>query len=312
MRTHDFLHLAKLRRRSARLVRCALLSAAIVALASLPARAALFDDVVFAHDFETISGDDITALYGPNATKENMAVSTTDPLAFSNQHLRTPNDEAHANVDTNTQLTSAMPNLSFSMYYNAQGDDGADNGSARFLSTYEGFATVDPGNLIFQTQEATTTTRHLRLSTGAGGANSFAVNSVATIPNGDSDWHQVGFVFEGGLASSTLTFYFDGAQLGAPVVLSGITQVDIQDRNWFLAEDAEFGGLTREYFAGGFYDEAALWTRALSAQEMANIHDFGLAGTGAVAIVPEPSSFVLLGLGALGWALCALRKRRRR
>ena len=310
LRTHDLPPVALRNQRSpARLLRRAFYSAALVALATSPAHAALFDNAVFAHDFENITGNTITSLYGPEAAIKTttMGVSTTDPLAFSARHLQALNDETHKNVDTRTLLDASTSNLSFSMFYNAQGDDGGHARNSRFLSTFAGTGSVVSGNLIFGTDDVPgpDLTLHFRINVGTG---DIIKHSTETIPTGDFAWHQAGFVFEGGPVDSTVTFYFDGEPLGAPIILSGITQINAQARNWFLVEDENIGGATREYFANGFYDEAALWTRALSAQEMSNIHQFGLAGAAAV---PEPSSFVLLGLGVLGCAFCAMRKRRK-
>ena len=318
LRTHDLPPVAQCNpRRSARLLCRAFFSAALVALASSPAHAALFDELVFAHDFENISGNDITALYGPNATKTaSMTVSTDDPLVFSSQHLKAPaGTDTNANINTNSQLTTATSNLSFSIFYNAQGDIGNADGNARFLTTYRGTLGVLPGNLLFGTSDgpppvppALPSDLMLQFRMNSGSGDSGPHYSTETIPTSDDVWHQAGFVFEGGAVNSTVTLYFDGEQLGAPITLLGITEVNAQAHEWFLVDDEEFGAATREIFSNGFYDEAALWTRALSAQEMSNIHQFGLAGAAAV---PEPSSFALLGLGALGCAFCAYRKRRK-
>ena len=58
---------------------------------SATARAELIiNDAVFAHNFDSISGDTITALTGPNAIKtSNLSASSDDPVGFGeSQHVR--------------------------------------------------------------------------------------------------------------------------------------------------------------------------------------------------------------------------------
>ena len=64
--------------------------ASLVCLAAGRAHAGLIAaDAVFAHDFENISGNNVTALFGPDAVKtSNLSASTTDPIdPFSQQQI---------------------------------------------------------------------------------------------------------------------------------------------------------------------------------------------------------------------------------
>lgn len=118
------------------------------------------------------------------------------------------------------------------------------------------------------------------------------------IPFQDGLWHQAGFVFDSGL----LTFYFDGVQLGGQHTVGSSTVAE-QTNNWSLLNSSI--PLGDEYFDNGDYDEAALWNRALSGEEMSLLYSQGLA----VAAVPEPTSFgLMLVISTIG---LARRKRRR-
>ena len=74
---------------------------------------------------------------------------------------------------------------------------------------------------------------------------------------------------------------------------------------WTQGWSARIGG----YSTGspgfiGLMDEVAIWDRALSGEEARGLY------YSALALVPEPGSFVLLALGGL--ALVAVRRRRRK
>ncbi len=286
---------------------------ALIVLASLlggtfsaiPARAALIiDDAVLAHDFENIAGTTAVALRGPNATLlGNISGSTADPLSpFSNQHLRAGADITTKNVNLNSRLTSATSALSFSMYYNDRGDagDSVNNsrGLARLLTSFDGTG-FDVGDFIFSSQRnpENHAQRYLRISVNPAGTGATIVDSLPLNVNEDGLWHHVGFVFESG----TVQFYFDGQPLGSPQTMPGYAAIPAQTRNWHLVEDTAGGH--EDFFHGGDYDEAALWLRALSTQEMQLL---GSVGLGAISPLPEPNSLLMMGwllavAGVVGW-----------
>lgn len=111
-----------------------LLGVVLVASAARQTEAGLIvDDAVFAHDFEQISGASITALRGPNATinSSNIVPSTASPKNGSTQHISPtyPGNQPGEYVNTNKRLTNAANELSFSIFYNAQGDNGSEGSS---------------------------------------------------------------------------------------------------------------------------------------------------------------------------------------
>lgn len=132
--------------------------------------------------------------------------------------------------------------------------------------------------------------------------------STATFTSRDSVWHQAGFTLESGATNGTLTFYLDGQVFGSPITTTGLNSISAQTNNWFLVEDAsdpfDFGS---EYFDDGDYDEAALWNRALSAEEMAALYTPGINANA----IPEPTALAIWSvLGGIG--LVAGHRRRQR
>lgn len=256
----------------------------------------IIDDAVFAHDFENILGNDITGLIGPTATKTaSIAADTTDPISlFSTRHVQAPNGSAFATIDTNVKLTSSIPAMSFSIFYNDRGDNGHDTGAstgqARLLSSFVGTGSP-PDATAFGTLQVSGTEREFRFYGG-----NTAVSSDALTPTQDAQWHQAGFVFQDGF----VTFYFDGSQLGSTRPVPGVAAIPVQGLDWFLIEDATSASVSDEYFDDGDYDEAALWYRALSAEEMSALYSRGLNA-------PEPSTLALLCMGAV-----AIGRRRRK
>jgi hypothetical protein len=265
---------------------------------SATARAELIiNDAVFAHNFDSIAGDTITALTGPNALKtSNLSASSDDPVGFgASQHVRAP-DSDYAAINTNTRLASSTGQLSFSIFYNARNDNGNDDDSyeqVRLLSSYNGTG-LPPSEMVF----GLISDGGRRLAFSTEGQSHL---SSLTTPASDNTWHQTGFVFEGG----QLTFYFDGAPIGDTISVAH-SVIPEQTYDWHLIEDAKSISNLTEYFDLGDYDEAALWNRALSSSDMNALYTQGLA-----AAVPEPATVVLWGAAGLAGVGLVRRQRRK-
>ena len=121
------------------------------------------------------------------------------------------------------------------------------------------------------------------------------VTSNAVIPFQDSQWHQAGVVFDNG----EVTFYLDGSPLGTSLTLPSVTAIPAQTLDWFLIEDPQSLSNRSEYFDGGDYDDAALWYRALSPNEMQQLYLEGVT-------VPEPGT---LGIAAVALLVVATGRR---
>ncbi len=232
----------------------------------------IIDDAVFAHDFEVIEGNAISSMVGPDAFKmPSINAEAVGPLRAGSQHVQAPNGTTFGNIDTQVRLTAAASALSFSIFYNDRGYTAPER--ARLLSSYDGAGAPTPGEFVFDILEDSSTTRRLRLIQNAGSGVVAAVSD--TIPGVDGSWHHAGFVFEGGASNGTITFYFDGQILGAPVATS-YNQTPAQNLNWYLIEDGNDTG-NREYFPNGVYDEAALWLRAITPQEVNALYSGGIS-----------------------------------
>ncbi len=286
-----------------------------------PCSAAIMDGLVFAYDFEQVNPSQPNTVFdisgnGNHGTKGSAwSYDTSAPIDWPSQpfnstrHIQAPGNNAPQRIVTGTHLTTPLSALSFSAWYNDRGDNGGDtstgmNNLARLLSSYVGFGGSDSQFAasfykrpsVAGEPPLASDPRVIRFSSDGEFVDSLP------IPEADAQWHQAGFVFESG----TVTFYFDGAQLGTPQTLTN-TQVVAQTYPWYLFEDHQISSAQpREYFDNGDYDEAGLWYRALSAAEMNRIYSRGIVG----ATVPEPSTVVLLAAGCAALGIAAYRKRK--
>lgn len=115
----------------------------------------------------------------------------------------------------------------------------------------------------------------------------------------EGEWYHLVGVWDSGV---TQQLYVNGvavaAATGTGPVASGTIDVD----EWIIGRDRELPNDGGRY-ADGLIDDAAIWTRALSAYEIAELHAGGLAGLNAQqVVVPTPAAGVggLVLIGMLG------------
>ena len=154
--------------------------------------------------------------------------------------------------------------------------------------TAEGIGVADDGWFFF-----------MRTGSGSGIAASVGVPFSAQ----DGVWTHVAATYDATPGSESLDLYIDGI-----LAASRPGQVNMFDNTSTLqiGGDAQVSGGAARSGWDGLLDDLAIWHRALSAGEVAMVHEFGRLGTG-VQDIPEPASLSLLAVGA-----AALLRRRRR
>ena len=126
-------------------------------------------------------------------------------------------------------------------------------------------------------------------------------STPAAGPNiADGNWHHVAVVLDydgvGNAQLEEVTMYVDGIAMLAYADNANQQLINTLTTNPVSVAGGTLNGQSR--FLNGLIDEVGIWSRALSAQEVADL----AAGT----VVPEPGSLALLGLGGL----MILRRRR--
>jgi len=131
------------------------------------------------------------------------------------------------------------------------------------------------------------------------GMRTYTQGSVATVegfPLIDTDWHMLTAVIT---LSGTAEYFLDGASLGTAGVGGGASIAG--DGELFVVGNNSHPGIadwaTQDF--DGLIDELAVFNYGLSGPQIQGLYD--------AALVPEPSTLVLLGLGSLAF----LRIRRR-
>ncbi|MBN2376270.1 MAG: hypothetical protein JXD22_07710 [Sedimentisphaerales bacterium] len=112
-------------------------------------------------------------------------------------------------------------------------------------------------------------------------------------------WHHVLATYDSDGTYTTITYWIDGVKQTTATPL-GDESVDIGDVAIIIGDCRATSTDDRDW--DGLIDEVAVWNHALSDVEAEAVYDLGIAGQP----VPEPVTFMFLGLGSLA----LLRKRR--
>jgi len=134
-----------------------------------------------------------------------------------------------------------------------------------------------------------------------GGINvDYGVSSASLSIN---QWHFVAFVADS--QTGTITFMQDGIAVGGLHYFGGLLASSSQLN---LGDDPSDTASGQGNWDGKL-DDLAIWTRALSSQELASIYNAGLAGQSLLTLIPEPSVMTMCGLGILMVAWTRIAKR---
>ncbi|XAL98042.1 LamG domain-containing protein [Phycisphaeraceae bacterium D3-23] len=187
-------------------------------------------------------------------------------------------------------------NFSVSAWYNLQ-NPGSSQSARHFV--FEGADSFDVSYGIRELDADGIDDGQVFTQNGATGGLG-APNRVDVIDAGTPGWHHVLQTYSSDGTNTTITTYVDGVELANALTL---TTTEIVDTGLHFGA-ARSSAANRGF--DGLIDEVALWDRALTDQEAANVYATGLAGNDLRNEVPEPGSLALLGLGGL---LIARRRR---
>jgi len=151
----------------------------------------------------------------------------------------------------------------------------------------------------------------LRINNNGPGGESPALRNIGTQDVtflADNNWHHVAVTYD---ANSTVNYYIDG---GLHESIAAAT--DFGDQSILIPADTDntfgFGDRPNEPADDqgytGYIDEIAIFTGLLTPGQISDLAN----GDATPLTVPEPSSFLLAGLGVVGLALLGRRRRIRR
>jgi len=111
------------------------------------------------------------------------------------------------------------------------------------------------------------------------------------------EWHHVAMVVDGSIRRATL--YRDGRRSGFEFLVgSNLYPAPVDHLN--IGGEPTYDNPNQGYWDGKL-DDLALWTRALTDEEVMSIYFAGVAGNSLMTLVPEPGSLalVLMGFGSM-------------
>jgi len=193
---------------------------------------------------------------------------------------------AWVNIDPATAADVAI-------FRNAQGNMTVSGGNSRLVGQFEVGLTYDDA----------TTSLHPVATVGIG-ANLARVTGTDPFPTGS--WHHIAFTADG----AQIRLYVDGQQVGVVDYLADINPPDVpwismgMQLNLLDSTDPTLGigpDPTTPKAMVGSLDDVALWTRALTAQEVSLVDQAGVAHKAVTTVVvPKPVSNPTLTLGVTG------------
>jgi len=280
-------------------------AAAVALMAAVPAQAALTSGLQGYWPFDG-DGDDAagsvnltgsgTTGFGSTSPIVGLYATATAQTGGTGVNSEFSGNAGNFNIDaTNNEVTIAGW-----LRYEA---GSAGGGEAKILAGLDSFrlnASVDVdaiGGQIYQYTGYVNTSDSTVVNSNDHGVTYDLNTWYHTVLKYESDGHVEFWLGDTGDADLSLVEEWDRSNYKMP---------NMQDHAKFFAAHWEYKATN----PGGTInvDELALWNRALTDIEAQELFDMGKAGT---AIIPEPSSILLLGIGGTV-GLLVLRSRRRR
>jgi hypothetical protein len=136
-------------------------------------------------------------------------------------------------------------------------------------------------------------------SQGINVANGSETPQIPPLPRGVpplslGQWHYVAVVADS--ANQEVQFWRDGQNAGSFFYTGSFYPAPVPQLNF--GGEPTYGNPNQGYWDGKI-DDLALWTRALSSQEIASIYQAGLNGLPLISLVPEPSTLSCVAVGFL-------------
>lgn len=229
------------------------------------------------------SSGDAADAHGSNTLTNNNTVAFAPGKLNNGADFEATQSESLSVADASQTGLDFSTALTFSLWFKLESQPGVQG---NFITK-----STQPGQEGYFWGYRTSGTDNIRLFVGSDGAGNGDVLQVDTSLS-DATWYHLAVTWDG--STKTAKFYIDGSQFGSDQVGTVTSSIFNASSPFVLGAFPDAG-----LYTDGIMDEVGVWSRALSAAEIAELYNSGtpLAYEDFAPATTNQKNMLLLGVG---------------